>query len=199
MERSVLMMLNSMIFSTSDPLMQSELRKHREETQQHEARLTERLKGLGVAASPTKQATAVAPTLVKGLFDQVRGDKPSKNARDGFITEHMEIATYELLERLAKRAEDGATVTVARANRADEERMAKLIAANWDRVMDLTLEVDGVRRGRRATGAKRGATSSTRSQSSSASRPRASSKRSAPTATRQSRSRRRPTSNPPST
>jgi hypothetical protein len=35
-------------------------------------------------------------------------------------------------------------VTVARENRADEERMAKKIDANWDRVADLSLTESGV-------------------------------------------------------
>jgi ferritin-like metal-binding protein YciE len=75
----------------------------------------------------------------------VRQEKAGRNARDGYATEHLEIASYQLLERVAQQAGDEETAEVARRNRADEEKMAKKIEANWDRFAELSLEEAGVR------------------------------------------------------
>ena len=139
MEQNVSRMLDSMITTTDDPEITEILKHHQEETERHEQRLRERLDALGTGPSTRKQAQTIAMALMKGAADQVRGDQAGKNARDGFTTEHMEIAAYQLLERLAERAGDPETAEVARLNRADDEAMARKIDANWDRFLDLTL------------------------------------------------------------
>ena len=60
------------------------------------------------------------------------------------LRDHLEIATYEILERVANLAGDADTAEVARRNSADEEAMVGKIAANWDRVVDLALREQGV-------------------------------------------------------
>ena len=140
MEQNVSRMLDSMISTTDDPEIVDMLRHHKQETEEHERRLRERLDALGASTSTTKEAGAVGAALVKGVGDMARTDKPGKNARDAFVTEHMEIASYQLLERLATRAGDAQTAEVARKNRADEEAMAQKIDSNWDKFLDLTLK-----------------------------------------------------------
>jgi ferritin-like metal-binding protein YciE len=143
MEQSVSTMLESMISTTDDPEIRSMLEHHKQETEEHERRLRERLDALGAGTSTRKQAQTIATALMKGVGDMARTDKPGKNARDGFVTEHMEIAAYELLERLAKKAGDPETAEVARQNRADEQAMARKIDSNWDRFLELTLATPG--------------------------------------------------------
>jgi ferritin-like metal-binding protein YciE len=144
MEQSVLRSLDSMISTTNDPEIVEMLRHHKEESERHERLLKERLDALGAGTSTRKEAQTVAGALLKGIGDQARTDKPGKNARDGYVTEHMKIAAYQLLERLAVRAGDQETAEVARRNRADEEAMAQKIDANWDRFLDLTLVEAGI-------------------------------------------------------
>jgi ferritin-like metal-binding protein YciE len=155
METNVLQMLDSMISTTDDKPIRRELEQHRKQTERHQERLRERLDTLGRGTSTRKETQTLLGALMKGVADQVRGDKPGKNARDGFVTEHMEIAAYELLERLALRAGDTKTAQVARQNRRDEEAMAKKIAGKWDKFLDLTLREQGIEAPKKRTTARR--------------------------------------------
>jgi ferritin-like metal-binding protein YciE len=83
--------------------------------------------------------------LMKSVLDAAPDDSPGRNARDGFATEHMEIASYEMLERVARKAKDKKTQAVARQNREEEEAMARSIAAKWNKVVELSLKEEGVR------------------------------------------------------
>ena len=144
MEQNDLKMLDSMISTTDDPQTKEMIENHRKETEEHERRLRERLDALGRGTSVRKQAQAVGAALLKGVGDHARGDKAGKNARDGYMAEHLEIAAYQLLERLAEKAGDTQTAEVARQNRADEEEMARRIDASWDRTLELTLEENNI-------------------------------------------------------
>jgi ferritin-like metal-binding protein YciE len=147
MEQNVLLMLDSMIVTTRDEEIVEMLRQHKAETRRQERLLHERLKALGGFGlmSAGKDIAAIAAAQAKGVTDLWRTDKAVRNARDAFVTEHLEIAAYELLERLAERAGDPETAEVARTNRTEEEAMAERIASNWDRFLDLALSEEGIR------------------------------------------------------
>jgi ferritin-like metal-binding protein YciE len=148
MEQNVLLMLDSMIVTTNDEEIVRLLKRHKEESRRQQQRLGERLKALGGGpglVSVGKDLAAIGAAQAKGLADVFRSDKPVQNARDAFVTEHLEIAAYEVLERLAERAGDEATAAVARENRAEEVAMAERISENWDRFLDLALAEQGVR------------------------------------------------------
>jgi ferritin-like metal-binding protein YciE len=144
MEQNDLKMIDSMISTTDDPQMKEMLQSHKRETEEHERRMRQRLEALGRGTSARKQAQAVGAALLKGVGDKARGDKAAKNARDGYTAEHMEIAAYQLLERLAEEAGDTETAQAARQNRADEKEMARRIDQSWDRTLDLTSEENNI-------------------------------------------------------
>jgi ferritin-like metal-binding protein YciE len=145
MEQNVLRMLDSMIGSTRDDTFKEDLRLHKLDTERQIDRLTRRLESYDASPSMIREAGGIAGALMKGVLDVVRGEKVARNARDGYATEHLEIASYQLLERVAKRAGDEETAEVARQNRAEEEAMAKRFDANWDRFAELALDEVGAK------------------------------------------------------
>jgi ferritin-like metal-binding protein YciE len=147
LEQNVSLQLDSLILNTRDRELAEMFRRHKEETRRQQERLRRRRAALGRGAglsSASKDLVAIAAAQLKGVGDVLRADKTIQNARDAFVTEHTEIAAYELLERLAERAGDPETAGVARENRAEEQAMAARIAENWDRVLDLTLQEQGL-------------------------------------------------------
>lgn len=140
MEVNVFETLESMIATTRDTEFLDVLQTHKRQTHLHARRLEERLQDHGHDASSAKNLGATLQATAKGFTDQMRNAKPAKNARDCYATEHMEIAAYAILERLAERAGDAQTATVARENRRDEEVLAVWLAERWDRFVDLTLD-----------------------------------------------------------
>jgi ferritin-like metal-binding protein YciE len=144
LERNVLRLLDRMIETTEDRELKQELRQHRLETERHADRMQQRLEAHSATPSLVKQARMIAGALIKSVVDRGRGEQPSRNARDAYATEHLEIASYQLLERLARRAGDEETAAAARENRQDEEQLAKRLEAHWDTVAGLPLQEEGV-------------------------------------------------------
>jgi ferritin-like metal-binding protein YciE len=145
MEQNVLRMLDGMIETTKDPQMKRSLERHRKQTEQQAERLVECLRDHGATPSKMKEAGGVMAAMMKGVLDLTRNDKAGRNARDGFATEHMEIASYQLLERVAKKAGDKHTAAVARQNREEEEAMARSIDAKWNKIVEQSLKEEGIR------------------------------------------------------
>ena len=144
MEQNVLRMLDGMIKTTDDPEIEEELRHHKLETERHAERMKERLEAHSATPSMVKEAGGIAAALMKSVLDLARGEKAGRNARDGYAAEHLEIASYQLLERIAQEAGDEETAEAARQNRKDEEAMAKKLDAHWDKFAELSLKEEGV-------------------------------------------------------
>jgi len=149
MEESVKRMLDSLVETVEDPTIRSMLEEHRAETEEHVAMLEQRLSELGEGPSTRKQIEGMFGTLMKGVTDMVRSDKQGKIGRDAYVTEHAEIAAYELLCRFADRLGDRTTVDIATQILADERRMAGRLEECWDTFADMSVveatDADGAR------------------------------------------------------
>src|SRR6059036_43199 len=138
MEQNVLRMLDGMIATTDDPEILDALEHHKVQTQRHADRMAERLEAHDASPSAVKQIGGVLGALAKMPLDFVRGEKAGRNARDAYAAEHMEIASYELLSRVAEKAGDAETAAEAREIIEEERAMAKVIEENWDEFAELS-------------------------------------------------------------
>lgn len=139
LESNVLEMLQSLARTTPDQELTTLFEQHMEETREHQHKLQTCLEGLGADTSTRKELQTVVGGMGKALVDMVRGDKAGKNGRDAYVSESLEIASYNLLERLATKAGHQEIAEVARQIRSDEERMRDALDGHWDRFTELTL------------------------------------------------------------
>src|SRR3954451_12877875 len=123
-----------------DPELAQAFEAHCEETAGPEQLVRERVEEY--AAKPSRLEDLLGAVSGKGfvLFARSQPDTPGKLATHAFSYEHMELAAYDLLARVAEHEGDAETVAVAQRIRAEEEAMSQRIAARWDAVVDASLE-----------------------------------------------------------
>ena len=122
------------------PVLVEAFERHIAETEEHEQRVRERLEALGGSPSKVKDVagTLTGPAFV--LFAKSQPDTPGKLVTHAYSYEHMELAAYELLGRVARRAGDEETATLAQEIEAQERAMAGRLSDNWDAAVDAALE-----------------------------------------------------------
>jgi ferritin-like metal-binding protein YciE len=127
----------------ADPLADA-LRDHASETETHRRLVEERLEAHEARPSRLQDtAMRIGGLNVAGFF-AVHPDTPVKVAGFAYAFEHLEIAAYELLCRVADRAADSPTVAASRRIVGEERAAAERIESTWDVVMDAALEKLGV-------------------------------------------------------
>jgi ferritin-like metal-binding protein YciE len=144
LEQTVARMLDGLIASADDPEVIDRLEHHKLETQRHESTMRRRLEAHGAQPSMVRQAAGMLEALMKMPLDLVRGERSGRTARDVYTTEHLEIASYELLRRVAERAGDEETAAACREILEEERAMATFIEENWDRFAQQSLREGGV-------------------------------------------------------
>ena len=114
-------------------------RAHLTETERHEQLVRERLEAHG--AAPSKLKDTVMAVGGKGfvLFARSQPDTTGKLTAHALSYEHLELASYELLLRVAQRAGDEETARVAGRIRDEEAAMAQRLEALTDRAVEAAL------------------------------------------------------------
>jgi len=134
-EEQALQLLSSAPALVGDEQLEAVLAEHLEQTRHHEQLVGERLEDRGADASALKDGALRLGGLNLGGFLGAQPDVNAKIAGFAFAFEHLEIAAYELLRRVAERAGDERTAAVAAEILTEERDAARLIAATWDRAM----------------------------------------------------------------
>ncbi|HEV2753909.1 MAG TPA: DUF892 family protein [Solirubrobacteraceae bacterium] len=122
-----------------EPLLAAALRDHLAESEEQQRLVGERLEAHGGSPSKLKEAVmgVTGPGFV--LFAKSQPDTPGKLATHSLSYEHLELASYELLGRVAGRAGDEQTVAGARRIRDEEAAMAARIEALFDATAEASL------------------------------------------------------------
>jgi ferritin-like metal-binding protein YciE len=126
-----------------DPELQRIFVEHTGETEGHERLVREQLERRGAKPSAVKDVAGRVGGWGMILFARFNPDTPGKLAMHAYSYEHMELAAYELLRRIAERAGDEPVRAMADQIGGQERSMADRIAAMWDRAVDASLRAKG--------------------------------------------------------
>jgi UDP-glucose 4-epimerase len=132
-EQQALQLLEAAPKLVEDEKLERIFERHLEETKRHEEMVRARLEARQAAPSKAKDAALRIGGLNVGAFFAAQPDTEAKLAGFAFAFEHLEIAAYELLRRVAERAGDEETAGLAKRILAEERTAAKKLASSWDR------------------------------------------------------------------
>jgi len=171
--------LTAHIAMTQKPAYKKRLQQHLKETRDHKRRVASRIKQLGgptgqnlIAASGSAMGEVAGKTVaaVKGQVGVARAlvteqaETHLRNAQEELREEHVEIALYTRIEVFATQVGDRETALLARSIRRDEERMAKFLTSELERLVKEIVRAE-IPRDQRAATRRQSTRSSTRSRS----------------------------------
>jgi ferritin-like metal-binding protein YciE len=126
------------------PALATILAQHREESLEHQRLIEAELEGREVSPSKLKDAAMRLGALNWGLFFQAQPDTPAKLAAFAYAFEHLEIAAYELLRRVAERAADTGVQALAGHILGEEQAAAEKIWSLLDDALAASLSEQGL-------------------------------------------------------
>ncbi len=113
---------------------------HLRETENHEQLVAQCLDAHGASPSKVKDIAGSLTGMGFGAFAKAQPDTPGKLVVHAFSYEHMEQAAYDLLQKVAERAGDSATIDAARRIGEQEKAMGDRLAAFFDRAVEVSVQ-----------------------------------------------------------
>ncbi len=132
-EQQALQLLKVAPKLVKDEELKQIFRTHLEQTKGHEQLIRERLQARGAKPSKAKDAALRIGGVGVGAFFAAQPDTTAKLTGFAFAFEHLEIAAYQLLERVARRAGDEETELAAERIQAEEREAGDKLARSWQR------------------------------------------------------------------
>jgi ferritin-like metal-binding protein YciE len=127
-----------------DPELAQAYESHLTETFAHGQQIEKRLEARDASPSKLKDLALKAGALNWGMFFAAQPDTPAKLAAFAYAFEHLEIASYELLRRLAQRTGDAETAQAATSILAEERAAAERIKSLFAQALDASLREQSV-------------------------------------------------------
>ena len=122
-----------------DPQIASAFEEHLHETEGHEREVRELLDARGAEPSAVKDAVMAVGGVGFVLFARAQPDTPGKLVTHALSYEALERASYQLLGRVATRADAAAVAAAAGRIAGEEEAMMERLSALFDRAVDASL------------------------------------------------------------
>jgi ferritin-like metal-binding protein YciE len=118
--------------------------EHLVETRDQQELVDARLGALGGEPSKLKDLAMKAGAINWGAFFGAHPDTPGKLVAFAYAFEHLEIAGYEQLRRVADEAGDPETAQMAARILEQERNAAEKLASSFDRAVDASLQAQGI-------------------------------------------------------
>src|SRR5918994_33159 len=127
-----------------EPDLKKVFADHLDETRVQQAAIRSRIEARGERPSRFKSVLLRVGGVNLGAFFGLQPDTPAKLAGFAFAFEHLEIAAYEQLLRVARRAGDDQTARIAERIVGEERAAAAAIRARFEPTVDAALSAQGV-------------------------------------------------------
>jgi ferritin-like metal-binding protein YciE len=144
-ESQALQLLQAAPALAGDPELRKAFEDHLEETRAQQAAVEARLAAHDARPSRFKSALLRLGGINLAGFFGAQPDTTAKLAGFAFAFEHLEVASYELLRRVAESARDDETARIAERIAAEERAAALAVRAGFERAIEAALEAQGAR------------------------------------------------------
>jgi ferritin-like metal-binding protein YciE len=138
-EAQAMTLLSKAADSVADAELEEAFRTHLVETERHSELIADRLTARGSSPSTLKDAAMKTGGFNWAAFFKAQPDTTGKLAAFAYAFEHLEIAAYSELERVAVEAGDADTATLAKLIRTQEQEAADKLRGLFDRAVTASL------------------------------------------------------------